>query len=192
MSWWNEFSEGEIVQAIRNSLDGGSSASLIHQASRTLTNAEIIAWQDPNPGYFVIVPSPGAQRCARFLEADVLVHRVSTVYTNASANSNIYFTEYGGIAASLDPNMQSTWNTLGPFDRIIALSGLDREDIIDLTAAANKPIRLDQTNSGNLEGGNAGDSLTACCTFLVFDVSTGRYLTTAESGWNETTRTFDI
>lgn len=63
--------------------------------------------------------------------------------------------------------------------------------LIDLASnAAGQPLTTFMFNdAGNLTGGD-GAVLRMCVEFRVFDLTTHKFLTVAESGWDEATRTF--
>lgn len=192
MSWYNDYTEAEVGQAIANALAGGS--SLIHQASRTLTHAELTSWQSQDLHQYVIVPGAGISRFALFNFGVLRFHRSATPYANVSNGSSISFTEFSGSSASLSFNWQAAGllTALVAFDQMMRFSGEDHAgENTDLSGSENKPIALLSTNpAGNFTGGDSSDYLTVCCSFEVFDSDLGRFLTTTESGWNETTRTF--
>jgi len=64
----------------------------------------------------------------------------------------------------------------GLYDSDIANKGLD--------------VAIDNGSSGDLLDGDDSE-LIVCAGFLVFGLTEGKCLTIAESGWNESTRTFD-
>src|SRR6185503_12290149 len=61
---------------------------------------------------------------------------------------------------------------------------------IDGSHIINAPIRLNANNSGGDYADGDGGSILIGMEFRVFNVTTGLFLTTTESGWNQETRTF--
>lgn len=195
MAWWTKYTNEQIDQAIANALgmSGGSAASLIHQASVTLTNAQINSLVGTsaltNP---VIVPGLSGCVC----EFDV--GRVAPLNGMAYSNVDGAFAFYVGLArANADAfNLAGdTYQLLGNGDPGFLHFGAQvhydgyRTIRPDDIVGESLWFRL-YGQSVPLADGDAGNTLPVNVRFFVFHFAQNRYLTTAESGWNETTRTF--
>lgn len=182
------------------------SGTLVHQASRTLTNAEIKKLPSTPQ---TIIAAPGANRIVFKVRA---VYRMQWVadYSGVDAESAIlYFTpayagDFGTVENASNSYVellfagggpdgvmmwpQQTQFVRSPIHVTFANGGAYDSDIV------NQPgqVYLDGLTGGtaDLGDGNSGNALQICCEFRVFDLTLGRFLSVAESGWDESTRTF--
>lgn len=180
--------------------DNSGGASIIHQASRTLNNDEIKALpSNPRP---TIVGAPSATRivipAGGYWESDF------TAGAYLSANASWQFL-LGGVEVSNPVNASPVLNSaiarngsIGiPF---MSIGGGDFTGIIlsgafggvAPNALAGQPLDFGDDYDGvsDYTNGHASNTLIVCAMFLVWDMSLKRFLTTDESGWNESTRTF--
>lgn len=58
------------------------------------------------------------------------------------------------------------------------------------TSFVDTPLMINGFSGAGFVGGNPSNTLRSICVFCVLDRTTGLFLTTAQSGWNQTTRTF--
>lgn len=170
---------------------GGASPSLIHQATVTLTDAQIKALPTTPVD---LTGTPGATR--------VLAYQFGTAHLNASAGS------YSGVG-TVDPNLAMlqmrvgnlfasvygdwSWILEEGFDGLVMMPALSESGL--RTEFANLPFVLYGPNGvteglGNFGGGHADNTLRVSVAFMVFDLSTGLFLSTDDSGWDQDTRTF--
>lgn len=185
------------------------SASLIHQASRTLTNAQIKALPTTR---IAIVPA------TELLEYQTpptrLILPVSAVgiksagvaYGNYDAATQ-FLLAWGSdfsttVGAAIEMVAAQTAGfpdpPFGSFSEF-ALGSTDAWQITFVIAPApfggggyqDNGLYLAMYNAGGaLTLGDAANTLDICCAFHVYDVPLKKYLTTVESGWDQASRTF--
>lgn len=195
MSWYNDYTEAEVGQAIANALAGGGGASLIHQASRTLTNAEFLAASNTSPE---LAGAPGASKWITNITGQLMIDAASPYVWDAGAA--VFF----GWGAALDDATAGLTNTSLPFifdgsaiqsallvPPFAIIGGNPEAASFAAPLSENQPLTCTLfNNSVPITGGDPSDKITLSALFYVFDRTQGKFLTTVESHWNETTRTF--
>lgn len=175
-------------------------ASLIHQVSVTLTNADVLGWPQLVDG-FPIIPTPGRlTRSIRPVKGQL--------WTNDSVGDHPYAGMQGtdqidfawgngdvGLTAATnaieETELGNVTNLLqfGPY--IGEVLAPFYEYLVHIADQENLPLVLRYAqNTTTLTGGDPANALNVLVEFRVFDRSLKRFLTTVESGWNEDTRTF--
>ncbi len=180
----------------------GGSASLIHQASVTLTNTQIIHLPTINQD---LIPAPGLGRSLTPFHGVLYSDHTTAGYGTFDAGGaylafyidgvqrlNIVLASNGGVLSGggIDVAFLSTFvgvdSAGGPANAAGSIEGAR-----DSTSCENAALQIGAYNAGvDFSGGNIANALTVAVQFYVFDSSTLDFLTTTESGWNETTRTF--
>lgn len=207
MGWWTTFTEEEVRQAIANalSMSNGGGGSLIHQASRTLNNGQIIALHTTP---ITIVGPPGSGRMVDFQHALLSADTASGSYGGFDADAAIYLdqgnhqvssvvADDGGAAGNLSALIGSSSSGTaiahairGDWSYNAASWSTPNSTTSERNTYEDAALSLVSSNSVNFNGGHANNSLVLLIEFRVFDFTLKKYLTTDESGWNETTRTF--
>jgi hypothetical protein len=200
MSWWTKYTSEQIDQAIENALagPGGGAASLIHQASVTLTDQEFR--EAPVNGPIETVPGH-ADFLLRFALGVIEVDARAGAYADFEADSNVLF-EYDTGNYGDNASLQVLpWTTmLGAAARTQAtVLPYVFIDVLNNSRAFGVPSSADFrgtnigvalfNNNAPYTGGHVDNRARFLTHFYVID-SDGVALTTAESGWDETTRTF--
>lgn len=183
----------------------GNSASLIHQAMATLTDAQIKALPTTWPE---IIAAPGIGKLV-VLTSAILFHSGGTdvglfesIYTNGSLDfpSSSLYLAYGAdfqLATYLiDPAILRFLGRIAisipAIDGLFTGGGGVAAAQADSDNVLNQPIQLVCYNTaGNFTGGHPNNRLHVSVAFVVLNLVTGRLLTNVESGWDETTRTFN-
>lgn len=215
--WWTKYTSEQIDQAIENALagPGGGAASLIHQASKRLTHAEMAAAGTP----VVVVPATEVLGYAGFptrfpvlVSGSLLLDTRAGAYTNVSNDGYLAIvlgSDWSAIASSLIlahgclDNAKRVYAPWGPpfasavagFAGVPAASNLlnpaslgifDDGDLQD-NALAFVGVNA---SAGSFADGHVDNYGDLTLLFTVYDVPLKRNLTVAESGWQESTRTF--
>jgi len=204
MAWYSKYTMTQIEQAIENALSGGApSASLIHQASVTLNDAQIKAI----PSRIQVVGNPAADVFLSLVSGSMIVSAFAAGYTAGSLQEPImmwgdgtiaawYFGQDGILLAGAHAEREQA-----PMIPISALSfagsgGLTNRNVartnsFDSLVGQGFQLRDDNNDGGaDYTGGDSANTVILACIFLAQNASTGAYLTTVESGWDEDTRTF--
>lgn len=191
---------------------GGGGASLLHQASRTLTDIQVRAL--PTTA-IEIVGAPGA---TRLLVPSVILARMNWVadFGNISPTCRLKVDLTSSFIADLNEASLSGVTALlaggGPDGTWVpfTIQQLADSRTISATPAVDPHFHHGNADSGFYDADIAnhaltisavqgasndftdgtGSTLQVATVFYVFDYSSGLFLTTAESGWNESTRTF--
>ncbi len=186
-NYWNKFTPTQIDQAIENALalsPGPAAASLIHQASVTLTNDDIVGLGSAG---FVVTGNPAVTQA--ILVTDFISRFVFAAdYTTAANGFGLGTALYGQlfvILFGLPAAVQTPYSALGVADWSGFASGLDL-----LGGLYGQGVVLFQPGLEAITDGDPANTWTLCISFKVFSATLGRYQTTAESGWDADTRTF--
>jgi hypothetical protein len=177
--------EGQDIINVGNlngSPPGSGGASLLHQATVTLTNAQIKALgADP---YFEVVPAPGANK----FHWDVSGFVYSTIvqpYTNLIEAQEV--TVYWGETsreATLPVSAQAEWGALGASLMFqlrtiwdVTATPPQGYPITDPATIVNQALNfyLDNAPDGAFTGGDAGNSLVIGLTYKTFNTLTGLF-----------------
>jgi hypothetical protein len=172
-------------------------ASLIHQASVTLTDAQIKSLFPNDNVPVTIVPGPGADRLLVFAGGFISLDVTAGGYLSDDDLSLVRLR----ICTNADDSLSLAWRANILYAGVQRISLLPdffessgRFNASPYSIAANYSMRLQidptDTASNPLTAGHVDNTMIVVCDFRVLDVTTGRYLTTAESGWDEDTRTF--
>lgn len=210
MGWWTKYTNEQVETAIANGL-GGSAASLIHRATVTLADSDIKPLQGATP--FALAGTPGANRMIQYQSGFACAHIV-TPYNNVSqvtedgdvcgirwavsdeevsvhvTNWELFDNAVGDMVAPLPPYsyalVDDNGANLTPGHKFNAHVDADawgiNEGLEFFVAVSGAPV--------NFAGGSASNTLQLGFIFFVVDIVAGQYLTTTQSGWNETTRMF--
>ena len=209
--WWSEFRGRGVKDALKAAeryaaneaaidalLAGGG--SILHQATMELDHDQIR--QLPTIP-ITVLGAPGGDVVAIPIMATLKVDSSAGAYGVDASDSFIALTWEGTDALYLAINDGTNGSmavlSAGTVKFVIGYTYLGYSDSYlvvvpptspTLSNAANKALQLQATNTGDFTGGNASNSGLLTVEFRVWNSVTGRFLTTAESGWNETTRTF--
>jgi hypothetical protein len=154
--------------------------------------------------HFEVTGDPGLDR---FLVVTLAVPYFNWIadYSNIAATAILYLALNNGqtLTTSL---FQAVRSGVGSFlaNGDVAVTMFANDSYIDPTRGMiakedifpaqvfNSAITLGMFNgaNGNLQDGDPANALDLSVLFNVYDRALKRFLTTAESGWNETTRTF--
>jgi hypothetical protein len=163
----------------------GGGASLIHQATVTLTDAQIKTIDASNP-YFNLVAAPGADRIL-LLQYGYILSDFAAAYGNVSVTDAALWFDVGGNTVADGP---VNGGALAEFSAVFTAVGASRFSsyllpvpLIPISVVAttgnavarvNQPLRLGTYNdSGALTGGNAANQLRIVVGYLVFNYATG-------------------
>lgn len=182
-------------------------ASLIHQASRMLDNDQFKALPSLRqtiagaPGANVLLIPTQFLLIASFVSAYAaaadFAHLALTPDDAAGLNmwTTIFRADPG--LAPLNDVLTATGTRFTLFDIPQTSQSIDWGSSFpvlrsaDLSNFVNKALTIGiYGNDGDLTLGDPGNSVIVSSAFVAVDVTTGLRLSTAESGWNETTRTF--
>ena len=178
-------------------------ASLIHQARRTLDDTQIKAW--PSVNSYQLIPARANSVLLPHL-VTILHPTFVTAYGDVSSNTNAYLTmAYGDGNYNFHTYLTGTsfnaffaqqpahlsifsmpgflTTDLGGSSLEALLAAFTTISGLDFGAVISNPVSL-------FSSGDTNNSVILSAPFYVLDSLTGRYLTTAETGWNEATRTF--
>lgn len=172
-------------------LGGSSSASLIHQATVTLTDAQIKEWPSVDPR--VLVAAPGANKAILPLTL-VIAHGAWTAgYGNHGDESiKLDFGGSGQMAFFSGEEVNNLLNTTdsrfvlfsalaGSFGTTTPAEGLPIDLVLPPFTGiwalwANKALTLSASNSlGDYTNGHANNTLTVSVTYMVLNLTTGEY-----------------
>lgn len=173
-------------QAVKAYVDNSTPASLIHQATVTLTDAQIKAL--PTTGVEV-VPEPGEDKLLRLMGGVYRFTRVAD-YTNIDGTFSGMFVRYGGstcLASLYNPvaGFLDFGAPLGDFaialinNKFNVVSGVGVEEPPwDSADALDEPfvVAIDNGATGNLTGGDAGNSLEVSIFYTIYDVNTNEFV----------------
>lgn len=175
-------------------LQPDSHGSLIHQASLTLTDVQARALRSAP---FELAPTPGADRMTVATLAE-FYHRWVADFTNIDAAATISIGAAGELVSLLEATGNGVSNVLANGEDMLARFVV-RPDSATYPATIykfpvnlfNKPLLITATNgvAGDFTGGDGSEVLVSA-EFRVWDRTLGKYLTVAESGWDEHSRTF--
>lgn len=154
---------------------------LIHQAVRTLTDAEIQALPTTAP---LIVPAPGSGQMHRFISGVIVLDTTAGAYTNVDLQTILYlFYEAQGFSASNNVFASSDALTVAQ-QTVINLTPIVRgqpendpqiEDHAPLSAVDGQPLLFGiyNANPGDFTGGHPANTMRIAVTYLTIDLSTG-------------------
>ncbi len=163
---------------------GGGGGSFLHQATVTLTNAQIKAL--PLTGVDII-PAQGSGTvviCGAYvgggLSGAMFMHWVAD-YTNVDASIawQFYVGNFNNILASYDAGDFFVWGAASPFFLLGPQSDPDTSYPIPVINSIsdfdNKAVTLKVLNAslGALTGGNASNTLTVSLPYMILNLSTG-------------------
>lgn len=173
--------------------------SLVHQASVTLIDAQIKALPTTYP---TIAGAPGATRLL-LPSAGILFPTFSATYTNIGQFSpqqgtGLILVAYGDWLEEALGYLSAAWILNSAriaymsqwMDENSFLSDASVSAASDPSSILDQPLKLIAGNVSDFTGGNANNRLAICVDFRVYDTLTNKFLTQAESGWRESTRTF--
>ena len=172
-----------------------SESMLIHQTTVTLNNNDFIAAAN---GSVELAGAPGLNKRITNVTGVIDANAVVGPYTfDASASIALGCTNSLTTAAYAD-SLQFLFGGDGEVANSILTPGHDyidggviKANYWDASQNDNLPLNmLFFNNSAPLTGGDAANVTIVAALFYVFDRSTGLFLTTQESGWNQTTRSF--
>ena len=186
------------LRAIRNLIANPVSpgaASIVHQATVLLTDAQIKALPTTP---FEIVAAPGANWAFVPIAAALVIDTTAGAYATIDANASI--TVIGNItnlSSIVESDGQVTAFLTGG-ERMAFLGQMygggvyGQAPVDSWSTYSDRALQLYAASGGtNFTDGNAANTLRVSVEFRVFDVTTGRFLTTDESGWNDETGLFD-
>lgn len=176
---------------------------MIHQAGVTFADADI---QEIGNGSGVeIVPMPGAGRVLQVLTGYFTLDTSAGAYSGADPSSAFLLTYGNGVFGTELVPIETALETPGitsayfyPIWQQNAIAGAGSFAGILTSNVANPASSLENLNlrindwwaPGAYGSGDPANTLQVGVIFVVFDTVTGLYLTTTQSGWNQTTRTF--
>ena len=156
---------------------GGHQRSILHQATVTLTNDQIIHL--PSTG-IQIVAAPGSGKIICVERAIGILDNATAAYTD-TAGAHFQFSLSTWLASSsLDENAQLVFQDgTGAPHQLSWISSTDHGDgqwIGDKADVANQPLMFKSVGSaGNFTGGNVDNSLILSVTYLILNTSTGQF-----------------
>ncbi len=182
--------EGAFDGTVRNqinanftALNSGSSGSILHQATKVFTNAQLIALATTG---IEVIPSPGANKVL-----------ISALYTGGSNSGVVYMhwvADYGNASGRTfqfylgSPNNVFAYQGFGDFfvwgaaDPILVFGPQEdiSPDVIpsinSVSDFANKGLSVKVAGgSGNFTGGDAGNTMTMVVPYLVLNTLTGLF-----------------
>lgn len=175
------------------SVFGGESGSPVHVATRALTNAQI-KQLPTNPAVFAPAPRDGW-----YLD---FVHATLVTFMNADTpyvgGSEVGFGYWDGVSffsgyvsyqherSAVLPSSLAGYRLTSTFVPLHSpqVGPLNHDYWSGFSLALSIGLGV------NLTGGDDGNTLNGSLLFNVVDLATGAYLTPAQTGWNQTTRTF--
>ena len=203
-TWYHKYSMQQIDDALAwvlEQMDGGTSASLLHQTSLRITDDQI---KTLPTAAVDLTAAPGINRLVIPSRAVVVTDFASAAYIAAAGAS--WEIDLGdpatsglmmlGVALMQGP-LQSTdsWYVQLPQG-----DGVGTGDFLGLILGSGAPVaglvnqalQLRDFYDGvsNYTGGDPNNTALVNVQFTVLDVTLDRLLTTAESGWDPNTRSF--
>jgi hypothetical protein len=176
-------------------LIGAEGRELSHQASRTLTDAQIKSLPTTE---IEIVPEAPAGSVLVFMGGVGVLDASAGAYACTSAgfllaqdSQEIYNSGFVRSTLILTQTIRSIFyfrptSEIGDGD----FSGLNVTNPSQLVSAA-EPITLrDYFNGSDFTGGHAANTFALGVEFRVFSLALARFLSVRESGWNQEARTF--
>lgn len=185
MSWWSKYSLSQMEEMMdflfQQSQGGGSSASLIHQASVTLTHGQLTT---PNT-YEFVGAKPG---CVVLPTVGTVLTHIVTAYTFGGTDADpIIIDGFGNLVFLFDAEIFKNIGDYLAWAPMAFVTGTESSDWDTLDSLQGQALVID---NGGKSGGHADNTAKFGAEFRVYDPSTGLFLTTTESGWDEDTRTF--
>ena len=160
----------------------GGGDSIVHQATVTLTDAQIKALPTTP---VVIIPAPGANRFIVLVQAIAIIDTLAGLYTNVSADVYVQLLLSPGdqdFAVSNPSDASATAGLLGTTRAAIFLtpfsyagtggqSGLIISNYGAESSVVNQSLAIAMTNDdGDLTGGNVANTLTVAVSYLVLSL----------------------
>lgn len=196
--------DGEVLTATgvnqlpawEEAVAGGGGASILHQVTVTLTNAQIKAL--PTTA-ITIAGAPGANRITWPVTGLGVLDTSAGAYAADGDASWVLFTEGNYISAPVTvvAELQAAQVSIVQFQPAYIMGGggfvgIPTGDRYDGPSITNKALQIkdDWMGVADYINGHASNTLTICVEFRVYDTVEKTFLTSTESGWNEATRTF--
>lgn len=189
-------------------------SSIVHQASRTLTNNEVIHL----PTTELSLAGGMLGNLLIPILAFFCVDTQHGVYTHIDSNFSILTVAYDGWRDSAFMQILNDSTAATPQTALTDFLGGSGDqkfawapaELVGFTAAGVSgivslqpyktysaiidlgfSIEFNNNIAGNLTGGNSANTLQIAITFYVYSILLNRFLTVAESGWNQSTRLFE-
>lgn len=196
-----------ITEELERALEG---LSLIHQASRTLTHAEILALRSTPieivPATEILEYETAPTRLILPVSAIAISKKPTGArYENVGEGTLIlvWGSDFSTLVATA-LELASVSSPVFAEDPFAAFSGTAIADAKEwqipfVIAPApfggggyqdNGLFVTLHNSEGNLTDGHPSNTIDVCCAFHVYDVPLKRYLTVQETGWDQVTRTF--
>lgn len=211
--WWHKYPPSRVLALLEaaeryEAQEASGAAALVHQGTRTLTNAEFKAL--PTTPQSIIVPPSGLFAIA----TRVMLHKnFSVAYDTKVAADLDYINvrygqtepndhDFGYIAnnASYPGALLNAFLASGENLTFVTAMNMSQSAQADWALVLSRSINISTTflaegiwiGGGNddFTGGNAANVVRVIVEFRVYDTAQRKFLTTSQSGWDETTRTF--